>query len=133
MPPTIAKLPDEPIILVTEEPGSSLLEDITFNLAEVTRLIGGQPEPVFLVIDIRRSTLRLDEISSAANLVAGQRDSLLHHPNIRETIVVSTSIIVRLSLAIMTGPIFGALRLSLADTVEEALDRCRAEVEQAVA
>ena len=130
MPATIVKRSDLPVIVITMESGSNVLQDISFNLSEVTRLVASQPERVFLIIETQRISIRVDEISAAASLVGGHRDALLHHPNIRETLVVSTSIVMKMSMGILNGPLFGGMKMSLYSSLEEALAYCQMSLER---
>lgn len=120
-------LPDTPIILISVEPGSDVLRDMDDVQARVADAVAGQAEPAFLVLDLSDVMLRLDQVSLLMAKMARGSSSLLHHPNLRETVVVTRSAVIQTALGIVNGPLFDGVNLSTTVTLDEALAHCRAQ------
>lgn len=121
----IERQPDAPIILARIPPGRHALDVSNAYVSMTLSLVSEQPEPVFLVIDLREVVMRFDDISKAADNAARGSGSLLHHPNLRETIVVTHSSMMKTALQILTSQLFGETRLSTANSLDEALAYCQ--------
>jgi len=126
MPYTIQCDAAAPILVVTQEPGSDAIRELEQGIADITQALDMQAEPVFLILSVEGVRLPISMINRAAELGARGSHSVLHHHNLRETVVVSTSRLVRTAMQVLTGPSFGEVRLAFADSPEQALDYCRA-------
>jgi hypothetical protein len=123
---TIEKLPNEPIIVQV------LNEDYTFgneaapSMAELTKLLDAQPEPVWLIMDMSAISLSLDDAIQAASM-STQQFKLLKHRNAQESILVSDSRLIKLMAQGMNAPIFGNITLKTFETRGAALAYARTQ------
>lgn len=124
MPFTIEQVPDAPIVTMVYE-GRQSPEELQEVIAAVEAALDVQPEPVFLVMDIRGLGLGLDDLTSAANISARGSGAVLHHPNIRENLVVSDKAFFKLAAQGLRTATFGNVKLRVFETQEQALDYCR--------
>lgn len=121
---TITKLPIDPVILVTVEPGQDPLGD-PGSIDRLARILEEQVQPVFLIVDVSQAQLRIDQISLATKTVVTSPLKLLHHRNLIETIFVTQVGSVRAAFRLLSGTAFGQVRMNTADTVEQAIAYCR--------
>jgi hypothetical protein len=115
-----------PAIVVRVETESDAFTALNNALSEIARVVAAQPAPVFLIIDLNSHHMRLDQMSLLMGKMARGTSSLLHHANLRETIVVTSSDVIRMALGIVNGPMFDNVRLSTFATFDEAENHCRA-------
>ena len=127
MPFTITKLAALPVIVVMPA-GAGIMQELPEIDRRLTRLLNAQPEPVFVIADLRRISLNLDDVMRAGNSAARSMPSILYHLNIRETLVVTTEPIVRLAAQGIDGSMFGGLSMRVFTTPEAALEYCRGEL-----
>lgn len=127
MPFTITKLASLPVVVVMPA-GAGVMQELSEIDRRLTHLLDAQPEPVFVIADLRRISLNLDDVIRASNNAARSMPSILYHLNIRETLVVTNEPIVRLAAQGIDGPIFGGLSMRVFTTPEEALEYCRGEM-----
>ncbi len=125
---TIEKLPDEPIIIQTIRSDSSVAE-VPDSMSTMRELLEAESTPLFVIYDVSQASFGLQDILSGSNEASRSEKPLLKHPNIRETLVVSTSDLVRMAARGMNSPIFGNVALRVFDTLEEALAYCRQQTE----
>ena len=130
MPYSIEKAPDEPIVVVVHE-SRQLLAEMGQLMDEIKPLLDSQPEPVFLVMDIRRLGIAVEDLASAASAAARGPGALLHHPNVRENLLVSSAGLVRLGAQGLRTATFGNTKVRVFDTTEQALGYCRDQIAQA--
>lgn len=129
---TLQKLPDLPVVLFTQQPGTDLVKDMETGLAAAAHLLDEQPGPTFLATDFTGFTMSLGDVLRAASLAAQGQSALLHHPMIRENIFVATDPMTKMAIDGLTAATFGRVRLRRFDTLEEALDYCRRETAPAL-
>ena len=88
MPFTIHRLPDALVILFIESDTRimQVLEDV---VTELVAVLDDQPEPVFLIMDVRCITMDLDDLAAVACAAVRGSEAMLHHSNIRESILVT--------------------------------------------
>ena len=123
---SIRLLPDAPIILVTHTMSDEYLAEQERAIPEIIALAQAQPEPVFLVIDLRDITLNLGQRIEAASMGVRGPNPLLHQPMIRETVFVSGDRMTRQGVGgLAGGALFGRPRVRQVETREEALVYCR--------
>lgn len=127
MPYSIEKLPDAPIVVVVHE-SKQVMSEMADLMDEIRPILDAQPEPVFLVMDIRNLGIALDDLGAAANTAARGPAALLHHPNVRENLLVSTTGLVKLGALGLRTATFGNVNIRLFDTPEQALDYCREKI-----
>ena len=123
--PLFEKLPGQPIILVRQRPGMEVQHDQQQSMTDVLKLVGQQPAPIFLVIDISAARIRIDQISRAAEAAARSTSGLLHHPNVQEVVFVTPSAFARSALELLRTSLYHEVHMTVVDTLDEALDYCR--------
>lgn len=126
---TIEKLPDEPIIIQTIRSDSSVGE-APDSMNTMRELLEAGDTPLFVIYDVSQASFGMQDIVSGSNEASRSERPLLKHPNIRETLVVSTSELVKLAARGMNSPIFGNIALKVFGTLEEALTYCRQQASE---
>jgi hypothetical protein len=124
MPYKMEKLPHEPIIYLTYSPDFSVTRELPQQMEETVVLLDAQPEPVYLIIDVRETQFSLDDLIQGANMATRQRKVLLH-PNIEANLVVTNSKLVALTSKGLKSPVFGSIKIEVFETVEEAFAYAR--------
>jgi hypothetical protein len=122
---TLEKLPDLPVILFVQEPGTDLLEDMKTGLSAASKLLDEQPGPTFLATDFTGFTMSVGDVLEAASLAARGQSPLLHHPKIRENIFVTTDPLMTIAIDGLATATFGRVKLKRFRTLDAALDYCR--------
>lgn len=123
MPFSIDKVPDAPIVILVHESNHAMSEmgDVIDALAAA---LDAQPVPIFLVIDIRGLTMGLDDMTSAATTATRGPGALLHHPNVRENLLISKAGLIKLGAQGLRSATFGQVNVRVFDTTEQALEYC---------
>lgn len=124
---TIEKLPNEPILLQTFNPGFSMIKDGPASIEDATRLLDSLDEPVFFINDMSHSTPSFEEVLHGSNMTARQTQ-LFKHPMIRETIIVTSSSLMTLAVKGMNSATFGNLQMKVTRTLDEALEYTRTQL-----
>ena len=124
---TVEKLPDEPILYswLSESWSPSELPTVSDELSAVLDAVD---EPLLYISNIDNISLNIEEIISSASLVARGSGSVLHHPNIREYIVVTKIKLFQLAAKGLDSAAFGNLPVKIFETEEEAFAYARARV-----
>jgi hypothetical protein len=122
----LEKLPNEPIIYGDMGVNFNFREDIENYLTTVFQLLDQQPEPVFYIVDLIGNHMSLDDVMVALQKSTKQMD-ILHHPNVREFVIVATSPMLKLSAKGLNSSVFGRVKTAVVDTMQDALDYCRAQ------
>jgi hypothetical protein len=122
---TLEHLPGEPILLATLPPDFDLSAD-TASCAEVClEILDEAAKPLVLILDITQASGKFsDFLPAVASRQAGRR-AVLHHPKVRQAIVVSTRNVVRLACRALRERQNGHINIAVVDTVEEALELAR--------
>ena len=125
---TVEKLPHEPIILIQQPEGSNVVRDAREMIPDIMALLDAQPAPCFLVIDVSLTPMRVDQISSAADLSArsGPKD-LLHHANLREVVFVTPSRLAHFAFNVLGTTAYNKVAMRVVETQDEALAYCRSQ------
>jgi len=124
MPFSVDKFPSLPAIIFVQS-GSQVASEAQSALGQLIPLIDEQTEPVFLIMDVRQLSIGLEELPATAALAALRPDALLHHPKLRETLIVSKEGLVRLAAQGLKSAIFGSVKVKVFETTEGAVDYCR--------
>jgi hypothetical protein len=120
----VEKFPNEPIIYTDASGDYNLREDGKIVLETQLKLLDEQPEPVFHLINTVGSRLTLDDLMVGLQM-SNQQRSLLHHPNLREMVVIVNSPMLKLAGKGLNSPVFGRLKVAMFDTMEQARDYIR--------
>jgi hypothetical protein len=124
----ISLYPNEPILVATLDTTFSVTRDMSTVISQATQILDSVEQPVFYIVDVRQMRVTFEDLVASTNASARGDSSYLHHPNIRELIVVSTDRLVTLGVKGLQAPVFGIGALSVFGTLEEALAYCREKV-----
>lgn len=116
---SIEKHPHKPIIINTVKPDYNMAQDLVPSNEQVRAILDVATEKLYYII-VFQQTLTLDEIMIGANRVARGENSLWHHPNVKQVILVTDSDALRLSARGMASQTFGNLTVPVFGTLEEA-------------
>lgn len=126
---TIEQLSQEPIYITVMTPEYSVSQDQAHSTAEGRAILDAVDEPVYWIVDIRQLSISLDDIISGSNQGARGEEPLWHHPMIKEFVFVSGSTLVKLAAKGLNTEVFGNLNLTVCDSVEQAIEMCRAKIQ----
>jgi hypothetical protein len=122
----IEKLPGEPILIHTLLEGWSVANDLHANIDQAMEHLDAADEPLYYIANFRRGMkLSLQDVIRAANQAARGSNTMLHHPNLREFLVVTDTRIIDLAAKGLDSEIFGNVPVSVFGTLEEALEYAR--------
>jgi len=119
----LEKLPNEPIVILSyvdynyETDGSPVM-------AQLEKVLDEQSEPVFYIINVLEARVNFEDLTRAANLAAKQFN-IHHHPNMRESLIVTQDQMVRLGAKGMDSEVYGKITFKIFETVDEALAYAR--------
>ncbi len=125
---TFTKYPGEPIIQFSIGPGFSVKEHIEESLEQLVALLDAAEEPCFYLIDAQNLALGYEDMLAASHLTTLGEKAPLHHPNLRETVLVPGSKLQELAAKGVQTASFGYVRISVQPTVEEALEYIRGKL-----
>lgn len=123
MPYSIEKVPDAPILILTQENRQAMAE-MSLVIEALTALLNAQPEPAFLVMSVQGPAFALDDMSVAASAMARRQSALLLHRNVRETLLIARA---GPAWRAALGPgtaVLGQAKVRRFDTVEQAVSFC---------
>jgi hypothetical protein len=124
---SIEKVPGEPIVILTVVTKHVMTEMEDFD-DDVTALLDAQTEPVFMVLDVTGMAISLDDLTVGASTVSRRPGERLHHPNVRENLVVTHDGMMKLAVMGFRTATFGNAKIRSFDTPEQALDYCREQI-----
>lgn len=120
---TVEKMPGAPIILYVQHT-SDIMPELEEALASMIAALDEQPEPAFMIFDVRGISMGLDDLTKSATMVSRGAGALLHHANLREGLMVSTDGMIKLAAKGLKSAAFGGVNLPVFDTPEHALEYC---------
>jgi hypothetical protein len=120
-------LPGEPIMLVTLFEDFNFATDLPHSTGATFKLLESVNEPVFLIDDLQRVDIALDDLTTAASITSRGDNPLYHHPKIREVLFVTSYETTRMAIRGLTTDTFGNVRARLFDTLGEALAYARSK------
>jgi len=124
---TIQKAPDLPVVILSVET-RHILEELEGFDAPLTELLDAQTQPVFLVADLTGMAISLDDLTVGASAIGRTPAARLHHPSVRENLIVTRDGMMKLAVAGLRTATFGSAAVRVFDTVEQALDYCRERI-----
>jgi hypothetical protein len=122
---SVEVLPGEPIILMCLYAEARVSEDMSRSSVEVKALLDQAAEPVFLIMDMSKMTISLNDIILGSNMGTRSEQPLNRHPQLREMLFVSPSALVKLAVKGLNTVTFGNLEFKVFDTVDDALTYVR--------
>ena len=118
---SVETLPGEPIIVSTVYEDFSISDHIEEYMDQLVSMLDSQSEPVYYISDVGHLTLNLDDLVISTNASARGNKALLHHPNIRGTVIVTNSRLFKLAVKGLDSDIFGNVHIDVFETIGEAL------------
>ena len=125
---SVEKLPGEPIVVSTMLDDFSVADHLPGMIDELSALFDSQPEPVYYISDVGHLSLNLEDILFGSTATARGQNPVLHHPNIKRTILVTSSKMIKLAVKGMNSEVFGNIRIDLFETVDEAFAYVREQL-----
>jgi hypothetical protein len=123
---TVEHLSGEPILLITGMPDFEVAEGSQM-VKEMRSTLDAAHEKLYVVLDMSRITISLDDMMQSADMVTYTARGLGVHPKILESVVVTTSVFVRLAVKGLTSSVFGQMQTRQVESLEEALAHCRTQ------
>lgn len=114
------ELENDRIIVLNLHPNYDLLREIQFSNQAVKDILAVRNER-FTLITVLHLKLTIEEITYGASVVGRGRDSLWHHPQIRQVVLVSDDDAIKQAAAGMASTAFGNLQVAVFDHVEAAI------------
>lgn len=118
------KLPDAPIIVFSFQPVDDFAGSLSAAMPGILRSLEAQPEPVFVIVDIRQVSIDLDGHLRTAKMAARGDNPLLHHPKQREVVFVSADTLMPAVAKGLGTPTFGSRKAAVFGSLDEAIDYC---------
>jgi hypothetical protein len=116
------------IVNLVQEPEDPVMLDMERSIDKARFLLDGLADPVYLVIDMHRVHMEVDDFIRVASSLALGTNPLSSHPNVIETVFVSAHPGIRVAVAGLTSAVFNRVRLAQVSTLEEALAYCERRV-----
>ena len=102
---SIEKIADAPIVIFVH--AGQAAADMDEAISAVVVTLDAQPEPVFLISDLRGLAVGVDDLTKGANMATRGAGSMMHHRNVRETLLVSDQNLMRLAAQGLSNAAFG--------------------------
>jgi hypothetical protein len=126
-PYSIVQYPGEPVITVTLRGAFSVASHLSSLNEEVQRVLDAT-QPVFYIVEVCDLKVTFEDLVVGSSTSARGAGAILHHPNIRELIVVTTDRLITLGVRGLQSPAFGLDRVSVFETLEDAMTHCREKI-----
>jgi len=120
----VESLPGEPIIIATVQEAASNADESNRAVDHIMELLDQQSQPAVLIFDLLGASLSLDAVVQGASIAARQR-SLLRHPKLRETVVISQNRLIDLASRGLNSATFGHIKVRIFKSMDEALTYAR--------
>lgn len=125
---TLEQLPGEPIIIMTYKEPFDWQTEIPEASVEFVRMLEEQPGPVYFIHDFGFVGATVADAIFTTNYVT-RISKVLHHPKMKEFLATRASGLVALAAKGMDSDIFGNVPVKAFDTVEEALEYARMNIQ----
>ena len=122
---TSQKLPDEPIVVMTILGSSAESGDPEQGGRQLYSILDRVSEPVFLILDVSKAEIDLDEILHGASSAYRGSNPIFRHPNIRQILQVSDNPAFEMAARGLNSESFGSVKVELFHTLKEALEYAR--------
>lgn len=119
--------PEKSIIVLTLADDYDLVREIAYSNQAVKDILSIR-KGRYTLITVIHPKLTIEEIMHGANTVGRGRDSLWHHPQIRQVILVSDDDAIKHAAAGMASTAFGNLNVLVCPSVDAAFVLARAWV-----
>jgi hypothetical protein len=120
-------VPGEPAVLLSMYEDYSFVVDDPEADKELIAALDASDEDMFMIIDLLRRPLSLQDVVHSANKDGRGEQALFHHPKVRGLIIVTDSDMVRLATKGLTTVTFGSLNAKAFGSLDEALAYVRSK------
>lgn len=118
-------LPDAPVILSTAFDTWRVSTDMTPFVEEFLSQIQQIDHPVYYIADLTAWQPNFNDVVMAANQSARSANAMLHHPMVREFLVVTDMRLVDLAAKGLNADVFGNVPVKVFQTLDDALAYAR--------
>ena len=123
---TVELEPDAPILVLIHK--GSFMAEFADGVKAILAALDAVSEPVFMVFDVHEVVISLDELTMGASTLARSPKALMHHPKVRENLVVSRDGLFKLGAAGLRTATFVGVKIRSFDTLEQALSYCHEQI-----
>jgi len=127
MPFSVDKIRSLPVIVFVQSRSQARAEAPS-ALGRLIPLLDEQPDPAFLIMDLRRLGISLAELAGGSDCGALRPDALVYHRKLREALIVSADGEAAPGQDSPRTAVFGSARLKVFDAPAEAVDYCRRQI-----
>jgi hypothetical protein len=121
-PYSVQLLPDLPILFATVDEDYRIADHVEALAADIMVLLNQVPSPVYLVNDLSQHHMPdVEELIFGGKVLSYGYDTVFHHPNTREILIVTQNEILRVSFLSGISKDFGKVLLTVFDTLDDAM------------
>lgn len=125
MPPTVEKLPGEPIAIVTHYPPYKPDQDIVAAEHELAKILAEMQEPLFVITDYSGVDVSFNDlVMSLADASSRTEAASVRSDKIR-LVLVGSSDLVELGASALAQEQYGSVQTPFFKSIDEALAYCR--------
>lgn len=124
---SVERLPDLPIVVTTLLPGYSLQTDFPKSYIAASQLLNNESEPVYYMIDLANTPLDMEGIMVGANKTSRDSGGTFHHPMVKEVLLVSPSISIKIAVEGLKSELFGNVNAKAFVSRDDALAYVRSQ------
>lgn len=121
---SIERVPNEPIVIVTEYNSYDTSKDVDLVIRAILAELEHFDRPGYAII-VERSGYNVEDILIAASEMRHKGERLRNHPRYRGALFVTSSDFNKLALDGMSSEALGNLKYNVFETLEEALAHAR--------
>jgi hypothetical protein len=130
---TLEKLPDAPILIVTYLETWNTASDMSLAEQQVIDCLDSLDQPVFYIIDVTiEPKFALQDLLVFTQQITQGGNPILKHRNMREHLVVTRSLPMKVATKGLNSPAFGKIPSQAFETLEEALTYARSTIKSPV-
>jgi hypothetical protein len=111
----------QPIVVVSATTEYRVRRDQANVAEDLIALLDSLAAPVYLVFDVTNLHFDLADILAASNESTRGAQAFLHHPRVREVVVITTNSALQLAVRGMRSDVFGNVRISAFSAMNEAM------------
>src|SRR5262245_8389043 len=125
---TIELLKDEPILLTTFLEDFSVKDDAPVLISQMKEIFDSATRPVYMLDDLQKIKMSFSDLVAGLALATRGETGVLRHPNVSKMVIVSNNEIIRIGGNALKQAQYGAVKVDVYPTLEEALKSIRAEL-----
>lgn len=122
---SLEKYPDEPIVVLTLPADYDVQQDVPHLIQDMAKIFGSLTQPVAFVTDLTTFKLAIQDIIVGINTMV--KDNQRYRDLIRENVAVTQNPAVRSVIKGLDTNTFGNIKMSVFNTLEEALAYVRSQ------